>query len=267
MNPSEAVLYLLDAGPLALTTDFDGTVSEIAPTPELATLHPRCRDSLGKLSEELPLVAVVSGRRVEDVRQLVGLPGIVYLGNHGLERWENGTTYVEPSASEQFLVIRSILEDARVELNIRGLLFEEKGTGASIHYRSTSNPSAARTQITSLLRDLAKGKEVKVVEGRRVVELRPASDADKGTALIELLCRYDVGGAIYAGDDRTDLDAFAGLRRWSGQEGRRAVTVGVISAEMPPELAEEADVTVGGVEGWADFLDALGEALHAGSAR
>lgn len=267
MNHSEAVLYLLHAGPLALTTDFDGTVSEIAPTPELATLHPRCRDSLAKLSEELPLVAVVSGRRVEDVRQLVGLPGVVYLGNHGLERWENGTTYVEPSASEQFLVIRSILEEARVELNMRGLLFEEKGTGASIHYRSTSNPSAARTQITSLLSELVKGKGIKVVEGRRVVELRPASDTDKGTALIELLCRYDVGGAIYAGDDRTDLDAFAGIHRWAGQEGRRAVTVGVISAEMPPELAEQADVTVDGVEGWADLLDALADAMHAGSAR
>jgi trehalose 6-phosphate phosphatase len=267
MNPSEAVLYLLDAGPLALTTDFDGTVSEIAPTPETARLHPRCRDSLAELSEQLPLVAVVSGRHVEDVRQLVGLPRVVYVGNHGLERWENGTTYVEPSASEQFLRIRSILGAARHQLNIPGLIFEEKGTGASIHYRSTANPSAARRRITSLLRDLAKGKEVKVVEGRRVVELRPASDTDKGTALIELLCRYDVGGAIYAGDDRTDLDAFAGIRRWAGQEGRRAVTVGVISAEMPPELGEQADVTVDGVEGWADLLDALAEAMHAGSAR
>ncbi len=267
MNPSEAVLYLLDAGPLALTTDFDGTVSEIAPTPEQARIHPRCRDSLGKLSEELPLVAVVSGRRVEDVRQLVRLPGIVYLGNHGLERWEDGTTYVGASASEQFLVIRSILENARVQLNIPGLLFEEKGTGASIHYRSTSNPSAARTQMISLLSELVKGTGIKLVEGRRVVELRPASNADKGTALIEILCRYDVGGAIYAGDDRTDLDAFAGIRRWADQEGTRAVTVGVISAEMPPELGEQADVTVEGVEGWADLLDALSEAMHAGSAR
>lgn len=257
MKPSEAVLYLLDAGPLALTTDFDGTVSEIAPTPEQARIHPRCRDNLAELSEQLPLVAVVSGRHVEDVRQLVGLPGVVYVGNHGLERWENGTTYVEPSASEEFLVIRSILENARVELNIPGLLFEEKGTGASIHYRSTSNPSAARKRITSLLRDLAKGKEVEVVEGRRVVELRPALEVNKGSALIDLLGRYDVRGAVYAGDDQTDLDAFAGLRRWADQEGKRAVTVGVISAEMPPELAEEADVTVDGVEGWADFLDDL----------
>jgi len=267
MDRKEAVRHLLDARPFALATDFDGTVSEIAPTPEQARIHPRCRDSLAELSEQLPLVAVVSGRHVEDVRQLVGLPGIVYLGNHGLERWEDGTTYVEPSASEQFLVIRGILEKARVQLNIPGLLFEEKGTGASIHYRSTSSPSAAKTQIISLLSELVKGTGIKVVEGRRVVELRPALEVNKGTALSELLCRYDVRGAIYAGDDRTDLDAFAGLRRWAGQEGRRAVTVGVISAEMPPELGEQADVTVDGVEGWAHLLDALAEAMHASSAR
>ncbi|NIN69068.1 MAG: trehalose-phosphatase [Anaerolineae bacterium] len=263
MDADQAIDYLLDAPPLALTTDFDGTMSEIAPSPEEAAIDPRCLASLAKLVSVLPLVAVVSGRQVEDVRRLVGLAGVVYLGNHGFEMYVNGATHVAPAASEHFLTVRRILEAARQQLDLPGLLFEDKVTSASIHYRLAADPSAARERVTLCLKALTEGTDMRVEQGRRVVELRPPVDADKGTALADLLARHDVASVVYAGDDTTDLDAFAGIRRWASATNHRALAVAVISREMPPRLRAEADLTVEGVGGWADFLDALLEAIIA----
>lgn len=264
MNRQEALHYIVAAQPLALITDFDGTISKIAPTPEQAVVFPRCCRLLAKLARDLPLVAIVSGRQVSDVRRLVGLPGIIYVGNHGLCRWERGHTHVEPSALSHLESMRGIAETARQRLVLPGLLFEEKDTGVSIHYRSAPDPASAKKEITSLLEDLASGTAIEVLEGRQVVELKPAVRVDKGTAIFELLRDRVVSGAVYAGDDRTDLDAFAGLRRWSEQEQKRSLTVAVSSFEMPPELREAADLIVDGVEGWADFLDALERNLATG---
>ncbi len=264
MNLHEALNYTLAAQPLALITDFDGTISEIAPTPEEAVVCARCRRLLARLARHLPLVAVVSGRQVTEVLKLVGLPGIIYVGNHGLCRWERGHTHVEPSVLAHLEGIRDIVETARQRLTLPGLRFEDKDTGVSIHYRSAPNPASAKKEITSLLEDLTRGVAVEVLKGRRVVELRPAVHVDKSTAVFELLQDRVVGGAIYAGDDTTDLDAFAGLRRWCEQEEKRSLAVAVSSCEMPPELGEAADLVVDGVKGWADFLDALEHGLATG---
>jgi trehalose 6-phosphate phosphatase len=253
----QAIDRLLEAQPLALLTDFDGTISSIAPTPEGAAMHPRCLDSLALLSERLPLVAVLSGRQVEELRSLVGLPRVVYVGNHGLERWERGVRYVDPVALGYAAAIRELLTRARDELQLPGLVFEDKGLSASIHYRTVDDPAAARKQVTTLLRDLTAGRGVRLVEGRRVAELRPPVDVNKGSALLGLLASHAVKSVAYAGDDRTDLDAFAAIHHWALEQRKEAVAVGVISPEAPPQLAEEADLTVQGVEGWADFLEAL----------
>src|SRR5204863_2043901 len=81
--------------------------------------------------------------------------------------------------------------------------------------------------------------------GRKVLEVRPPVDADKGTAVRQLVREAGVSRALFAGDDTTDLDAFRGLRE-AGMEV--AVCVAVASAEGPPELQEQADLVVGGTE-------------------
>jgi trehalose 6-phosphate phosphatase len=257
MNRAEPLERLLIAPPLALATDVDGTISEIAPAPELAIVDPRCRELLAELANKLPLVAVISGRRLEDARRLVGVPGIVYLGNHGLERWQNGQTHVESAAVRDQAQIGTLLEAARSSLEVHGLGYEEKGIGASIHYRLCANPTTVRRQVMATLKELSAGTHIKIVEGRQVIELRPSVDVDKGTALFNLLAQYDIGSAVYAGDDVTDLDAFVGLRRWQEQEGGRSLAVAVLSPEMPPDLGQAADVVVEGVEGWADLMETL----------
>jgi trehalose 6-phosphate phosphatase len=263
MDVAQAVGRLLAAQPLALATDFDGTVSEIAPAPELAHVHPRCRDLLAQLTCILPLVDIVSGRPAAEVRRLTGIGGIVYLGNHGLEWWQDGRSHIEPSVSKELAKIRSILEAARRALNLPGLVFEDKGAGASIHYRLTENPAEARDKVLAVLYDLTRGTGVRVVEGRRVVELRPSVDVDKGTALFALLKRHPVRAAVYAGDDLTDVDAFAGMRRWEQQENGSSVAVAIASTEMLPELSGAADVVVDNVDGWADFMQTLLQGLDA----
>jgi trehalose 6-phosphate phosphatase len=264
MNAQEALDYVAAAHPLALITDFDGTISKIAPTPEEAVVHARCRLVIARLARHLPLVAIVSGRQVSEVRRLVGLPGVIYVGNHGLCRWESGHTHMEPSVLAHLEEIRGIAEMAHQRLTSSWLRFEEKDTGVSIHYRSAPDPASAKKEIISLLEDLTRGMAVEVLEGRRVVELRPAVHVDKGTAVFELLQDRVVGGAIYAGDDTTDLHAFAGLRRWAEQEEKRSLAVAVDSREMPPELGKAADLVVDGVEGWAGFLNALEDTLVTG---
>jgi trehalose 6-phosphate phosphatase len=94
--------------------------------------------------------------------------------------------------------------------------------------------------------------------GRKVLELRPAGGGGKDAAVAALLATDGVTAAVYAGDDRTDLDAFRRLRELrEGGELETAVCVGLVSDEGPPELAEEADLTVGGPEGWLALLEAL----------
>ena len=264
MDAAQAIDYLLARQPIALATDFDGTISRIAPTPGQAKVHPGCRESLEKLSQVLPLVAVVSGRPAEDVQRLVGLDRVVYIGNHGLEKWERGELHIEGSVSKRLEHVSRIAEAARGALPYHRLVIEDKGTAAAVHYRLAPDPELAREEAGHLLRKLAAGTGVRVVEGRRVLELRPHAEIDKGTALSNLLRRYQLGSAIYAGDDVTDADAFVGLRCWSSAGYRTAVAVAIGSAEVPQRLMEDADLTLAGVEGWASFLEELARKVEEG---
>lgn len=264
MDTAQAITQLLARQPLAVATDFDGTISRIAPTPEGAEVHPDCREWLRQLSQILPLVVIVSGRSAEDIRRLVGLDRAVYIGNHGLDRWERGEIHAEPLAPDQAGHVRRIAEAARRLLASPGLVFEDKGTSVAIHYRLAADPELAREEASSLLRRLAVGTGLELVEGRRVLELRPGPMVNKGTALFDLLNRYDVVSAVYAGDDLTDADAFDGLRRWSSAGDRTAVAVAIASPEMPQRLRQSADLVLSGVEAWAEFLEKLVRGLAAG---
>jgi trehalose 6-phosphate phosphatase len=261
MDTTQAIESLLASQPLALATDFDGTISQIASTPEGAVVHPDCREWLSRLSEALPLVAIISGRPAEDVHRLVDLESVVYVGNHGLETWESGQIKIEPSASKQVEHIRRIAGAARRVLTGPGIVFEDKGAAYAVHYRQAPDPELAGEEAASVLKKLAAGTGVKVMEGRRVVELRPDLEIDKGTALFDLLSRHHLASATYAGDDLTDADAFAGLRRWSSVNDRASVAVAICSSEMPAQLGKDADLVLPGVEAWADFLEQLVRAL------
>src|SRR5439155_9694515 len=128
---------------------------------------------------------------------------------------------------------------------------EDKRFSLSFHYRTASDQEAARAQLEQVAeRALAEGLRPRW--GRKVLEIRPPLDADKGTAVCRLLATTGLRRALYAGDDATDLDAFRGL---DGLEV--AVRVAVVSEESPDDLGAAADLQVAGPEALLDVLRAL----------
>jgi trehalose-phosphatase len=219
----------------ALILDVDGTLAPIAARPELAAVPAETRAELARLTDRYLLVACVSGRAGEDARRLVGIEGIEIVGNHGLE--------LDARAHELAAEIAAFRDAV-------GLPVEDKALSLSYHYREASDEAAARAELEKVA-ERARAEGLDARWGRKVLEIRPPVHADKGTAVRALLERSGARLGLYAGDDTTDLDAFAGLRA-AGLE--HAVCVAVASLEGPAALREAADAVVEGPEQMAVLL-------------
>ena len=248
----EQVRELLALSPFGLFTDIDGTISEIAPSPSAARVSESCRESLEILAGRVALVAAVSGRSVADARAMVGLDGIVYIGNHGCERWAGGVTELMPGLHEHAVRIEALLNKLRQILTIDGLSFEYKGLTATVHYRGSSDRPAARDAIVSALRDMPDAAGVRIAEGKMSVEIRPPLPVSKGTAVIAESEERGLRGVIYLGDDLTDVDVFAALH--SGDLPFTSLSIGVLGEETAPEVSAAADLTLNGVGDVERFL-------------
>ena len=222
----------------ALVFDVDGTLSPIAPSPALAVVPDETRRELRRLVERYALVACLSGRAGLDARKLVGVDGVEYVGNHGLE--------LHPDARALALAIARFRDTV-------GLPVEDKGISLAYHYREAADEKAARVELGKVAESaLLAGLEPRW--GRKVLEIRPRVDADKGTAVQTLIERAKATRALYAGDDTTDLDAFRGL----GEAGlEHAVRIAVASDEGPPELQDAADLVVSGPDELVEILRRL----------
>lgn len=237
-----------------LFLDFDGTLSEIAPTPEAAVAAPGAAEVLSALARRFRVVAVVSGRRVEEVADKLGRPEDVQLfGLYGLEGGDHGDDgrAVESGARAVEEILPRVLE---VAAGVQGSLVEPKGSNLAVHYRLAPEPETAHRALLDALRPLARAVGLRVVEGKRVVELVPLDAPSKG----DLLVRESRGlrGVLYAGDDLADLDAFGALDALAAA-GAYAVKVAVRSAEAPDELLRAAHLTVGGPSELVEVLRGL----------
>jgi trehalose 6-phosphate phosphatase len=208
----------------AVLLDVDGTLAPIVSRPELAAVPAETRAEVERLAERYALLACVSGRTGVDAARLVGVDGVVYVGVHGLElapEAEHWREALRPFAAEPWPWV------------------EDKGLTVAFHWREAVGEGEARRTLEAVAaRAEAAGLQARW--GRKVLELRPPVQADKGTAVRSLLAERGLERALYAGDDTTDLDAFRGL---DGLE--LAVRVAVASAEGPAELHEAADLVVG----------------------
>jgi trehalose 6-phosphate phosphatase len=241
--------------PRGLFTDVDGTISPIAPTPGEAALLPGVRELLVEACTVFDLVAAISGRAALDARRLVGLPGLLYIGNHGME-------YLDPNAAQEPDALR-VLPAARryvadvdraveqVEAGLRArfpeIMVERKGVTASIHYRNAADRAAAEAGILAALAEAAAGTELRVTRGKMVVELRPPIHADKGTTIEGMVREVGLAGAVFLGDDRTDIDGFRALRRLTAGGICAGASVAVLQPEAPLDLAEQADSALAGI--------------------
>jgi trehalose 6-phosphate phosphatase len=220
----------------ALIFDVDGTLAPIVARPELARVPTGTKAELARLADGYALVACLSGRRGEDASRLVGIESIRYVGNHGLE--------LHPQAPE-FVGRMRAFRDAV------GRQVEDKGLTLSYHFREAWDEAAARADLEQVA-ERAGSDGLVARWGRKVLEIRPPVKADKGTAVRALLRDSSARRALYAGDDTTDVDAFAALAK-AGLE--HFVRVAVASEEVPSELLEEADLVV---EGPTELVRILG---------
>lgn len=261
----DRVVAALSQVPAGIMTDIDGTISTIAPTADAARVEPRAVAALARLSSRLALVAAVSGRAATDAAQLIGLPNMIYVGNHGLERRSGDQSHYDPQALPYVPAIAAALdavERAADRIGVRGLIFENKGVTASIHYRLAPDPAATRARLTGLLAEVGEVRPLRVTEGRMVFELRPPVRIGKGEGVRALIGEYGLRGAIFLGDDVTDLDAMRELRQMTQAEGVVGLNIGVAAPEAPAELAATADIMVEGVEGVCDLLVAVADRLE-----
>jgi trehalose 6-phosphate phosphatase len=244
----------------AILTDVDGTLAPIVTRPEEAAVPAGAGELLAQLSERYGLVGCISGRRAEEARRLVGAADIAYAGNHGLELLLPGdeAPRLDPSLQgregDAAAFVSTLGEGAPAAT---GLRLEDKGPIQALHWRGVEDERDAEARAHEIAAAAGRaGLELRW--GRKVLELRPAGGGGKDAAVAALLATDGVAAAVYAGDDRTDLDAFRRLRELR-EEGKleAATCVGVVSDEGPPELAEESDLTVDGPAGWLALLEAL----------
>lgn len=263
-NYKDTLAELARRSDFGLVCDMDGTLAPIVARPEEAAITPRNRELLLELVKELPLLAVVSGRSAAALQDFVGIPGVVYAGNHGLERWQDGEVRLAPGVAEH----RPDLEQASdilEELAEEGIEVEDKGATLSLHYRRHADPDGYAQRLAPTFAEIADRHGLTLGGGRRVFEFRPPVAVDKGTAFRDLMGEYGLGAALFIGDDITDLAAIKVAQQLRAVGDCAAWGAAVQSEGAPPEVAATADFSVSGVEGVEDLLAWLLSARKASS--
>jgi trehalose 6-phosphate phosphatase len=204
-----------------LLLDYDGTLVEMAPTPELAILSDSRRDLLRQLAKCAHYrVAVISGRDLDELKGIVGVDGIFYSGSHGLELEGPGVFYRHNIQPQYMAILHKMTDHIRGLLgNIEGVMIERKKFSLCVHYRlcSAEQSRVVRHMVAEAVTGLVADGDIRVMSGRRNIEIVPPCDWNKGKIAIWLLDEYHTihPGCtlmpIFLGDDSTDETAFEAL--------------------------------------------------------
>ncbi len=258
-DPTPA-LSALAVRPSGLFVDFDGTISRLAPTPDEAIASPRAVRSLRSLTGKLDLVCVLSGRRAQDIRDKVGLSELLYAGNHGAESIDGDAHSVSPLAERYRAVIERVLRDLRALADVDGMIWEHKGSSAAVHYRSAADPESARRRLASAL-DSVGACGLQTFWGKMILEIRPAVGLHKGHAIRAVVEKRELRGAVFLGDDSTDVDGMEALAELRRHGQVRGCGVAVVDDGTPEALLDAADYRLDGVDGVEALLERLCEGL------
>ena len=233
-----------------VAVDFDGTLSPIVDDPDTAAPAEGAVETLVRLAERLPEVAVISGRPLSYLERYLG-PPLTLVGLYGLETVRHGVREDHPSAGVWRETMADIAGGAEHH-GPTGMRVELKGMSITLHYRQ--HPELA-DEVAAWAREVAAPAGIRVRPARMSVELHPPIDEDKGSALSRLAAGR-AGPVLFMGDDVGDLAAFDLLDELEAG-GRKVLRVGVDSPEMPPELRARADVVVDGPSGAVGLLGDL----------
>ncbi|MBN1394136.1 MAG: trehalose-phosphatase [Pirellulales bacterium] len=262
MNPSIEdaldalrVIYL-DGGELALLLDYDGTLTPIVARPEQAVLAPEVRRLLQRLAD-LPRVhlGVVSGRKLDELKTLVDLPGLCYAGAAGMELELGGKRVVHPRAETVAAATAELIERIEEPLaKYPGAWIEDKRFACTVHYREVAPERIDR--LRACVEEIVRREDggARIVEGPMALEVAPALGWNKGTAVRAIVDHLDAppGRAmiVYAGDGGNDADAFEAVAAAAG------ITIGV-----GPDAPSTARFHLPDTAALHDFLFNLAAAL------
>jgi len=203
----------------AVFLDYDGTLTPIVSHPEKALLSDSMRETLQALATRTS-VAILSGRDLDDVRQRVNIVAIVYAGSHGFDI--AGPRGLRKEVATEFLPKLDMVEKelGKKLAGVPGAHLERKRFSIAAHYRNVKESDVPKLE-RAVSEVAARHPELRTIAGKKVYELQPNIDWDKGRALMWLLesLRLDQQEMfpIYIGDDLTDEDAFrAVLNRGAG---------------------------------------------------
>lgn len=200
---------------LVLGLDFDGTLSPIHDDPDAPHITDACRAALSRFIATPDVqVAVISGRSIEDLRPRIGLAGLVYGGNHGLELDWHGRHVTHPLAVRRRPAVDRVADRLTDRLaEVPGVLVEHKGLSLTVHVRTVPPRchETVRSRVEATVDEVGAG--LALASGREIIEVRPAIDWDKGAAMDAISTRVgDDWVPVYLGDDETDEDAFEAVR-------------------------------------------------------
>lgn len=201
---------------ILLLLDFDGTISPIVKDPKDAVLLPKNKALLKKLKKLNVKVGIVTGRALKDIIKKVGLKGIIYAANHGMEIYANGHMLLDKGTHfrKPLKKVADTLEPALTK--IKGTIVERKGLSIAIHFRKT--PKRLHKIVGKIVKKLASPflakYRLKLTSGKMIWEIRPANFWNKGKAVLWIWKKLAPSAIpIYVGDDKTDEDAFAAIRK------------------------------------------------------
>jgi alpha,alpha-trehalase len=241
---------------LAVFTDFDGTLVRITQQPDQARLGARVKSLLAELARRGVVIGVVSGRRLEDLRERVGLDGIWYVGVHGFFLLTPGNRAITlPNRRERGIIARAERALARRLSGVPGVVLEPKRATLAVHYRLASRRNRAlAAKVTAAL--LQRYPHLTMLAGKKVWELlpagkpsgRPGAPAEPRIhkwAAIQLALEYERRQrprghwlVFYLGDDSTDELVFQKLEGVSVAVGRTRHTAARYYLRSPTEVRQ-----------------------------
>ncbi|GMH29672.1 hypothetical protein Nepgr_031515 [Nepenthes gracilis] len=252
LSSFEQITHFAKGKRLALFLDYDGTLSPIVDNPNCAFMSDDMRSAVKNVAECFP-TAIISGRSRDKVYEFVGLTELFYAGSHGMDIMspaKNGVLSGHPKcikstdkqgkevvlfqpASEFLPMIEEVFTSlVEITKGINGANVENNKFCVSVHYRNVDEKDwmTIAQRVGDILQEYPR---LRLTHGRKVFEVRPVIDWNKGKAVEFLLESLGLSGCddvlpIYVGDDRTDEDAFKVLR-----EGNRGY--GILVSSVPKE--------------------------------
>ena len=255
LNVWPSVRRQLTAAPhVLLLLDYDGTLAPIARRPDLARLPADTRRAMRRLAARPDYtLGIVSGRGLANVVEMVGLPELIYAGNHGMEIRGADLDFVHPEAADLKPQLDAILAALQEGISgYDGVLVEGKGLTLSVHYRLT--PPELRPQVHAGFDAAVAGanadNSVRITRGKEVLEVRPNVAWDKGRAIARIAAAFPPDTLpVFFGDDLTDEDGFAAVHALNGLAifvgAAREPTRALYRVDSPKEVGETLELMAG----------------------